>query len=406
MSLEDEVGADEGISQTPGGSRFNAVKHGLTAKTAVLPGESGEGLRAQIAEFKANLETRNTTEDRLAERAAVACWKLDRAERAETARLTRNIHTGPADAAVRAKKEALALGQRLFHDRLGPGEMYGCKTLIPRERTSWAGTPVDPDDPEMLILDLEHTLEGCRWLLRSWGELRAVIEAGMGWQPVEKLRAIRLMGRQPLHALCVREVAVVFLASHVIGQRRGDAFEDLRGELDEDRFERYRAQLSKRRLEEITPADADAARAVLLQIVDKATARLRVLESKHQETALYLEGLQTDILSFDESKSGEQVRRLQDNCHRLMLRSIAAIHTVRKKEAQGWGKTRQEREKKKEEAKGKRPYDPRMIIDEAREGSACGGVHGGPGRRPGVVRVGIREAARSGRFGLRNGNGR
>ena len=290
MSLEDESGADEGISQAPGGSRFNAVTHGLTAKTAVLPGESGEGLRAQIAEFKANLETRNTIEDRLAERAAVACWKLDRAERAETARLSSNIHAGPADAALRAKKAAAALGQRLFHDRLGPGEMYGCDKLLPKERTSWPGTAVDPEDPEMLILDLEHTLEGCRWLLRSWGELRAMIEAGMGWQPVEKLKAIRLLGRQPLHAVSVREVALVFLACHAIEPQHQYAFADLEGELGDTRFKRYRAQLKRRRLEEITPADADAGRAVLLQIIDKATARLRVLESKRQESAFVPRG--------------------------------------------------------------------------------------------------------------------
>ena len=39
---------------------------------------------------------------------------------------------------------------------------------------------------------------GCAWLLDRWGELRDLLEAGEAWQPPDRFRAIRLLGRQPL----------------------------------------------------------------------------------------------------------------------------------------------------------------------------------------------------------------
>ena len=52
------------------GSRYNAVTHGLTAKTPVLPNEDAEAYLAKIEAFKASLQTRNEHENELAARAA------------------------------------------------------------------------------------------------------------------------------------------------------------------------------------------------------------------------------------------------------------------------------------------------------------------------------------------------
>src|ERR1039458_5979701 len=73
-------------------SRLNAMKHGATRKL-VLPDEDIEAFKARIAGFKESLETRNPLEEELASRAGEASWRLDRANRAEIARLTRNIET-------------------------------------------------------------------------------------------------------------------------------------------------------------------------------------------------------------------------------------------------------------------------------------------------------------------------
>jgi hypothetical protein len=185
--------------------------------------------------------------------------------------------------------------------------------------------------------------------LSHWAELREPIELGLGWRPPQKLMAVRLMGAQPMSVLSEPEVTEVFLACHVLAPQYQYAFQELRCEIDEDRFKRCKAALGRQNLESITPADATAAQAVLLGLIDKATERLRMLEAKRRQVADILDGLQADILGYDETKGGEGIRRHQGACNRLLLRNVEAVHKNRRNEAEGWGRTRQEREQRKEE---------------------------------------------------------
>jgi hypothetical protein len=165
------------------GSRYNAVTHGLTAKTAVLPGEDPEAFQAKVDLFKSDMETRTPLEDELAEKAALASWQLERANHAEVARLNRDMLTKPAARALGVELEAVALGQRLFFDRRGPTELYPSRDYDNQQaRTSWDDVPDDPDHPARLIPQLEATLAGCRLLLKFWSELRGVLDMGLCWQ--------------------------------------------------------------------------------------------------------------------------------------------------------------------------------------------------------------------------------
>src|SRR5262249_2246769 len=83
-------------------------------------------------------------------------------------------------------------------------------------RVSFSGLGDDPDAPPRLLLHLEATAEGCRWLLDRWAELRALLDRGLSWQSPDKLRAIRLLGRQRLAAAASQVVAAIFQASHVL----------------------------------------------------------------------------------------------------------------------------------------------------------------------------------------------
>ncbi len=65
-------------------SRFNAVKHGLTAQTAVLPGEDPQLFQSVVEVYKVDLKTQNQVEDDLAESAALAKWQMDRAIAAQS----------------------------------------------------------------------------------------------------------------------------------------------------------------------------------------------------------------------------------------------------------------------------------------------------------------------------------
>jgi hypothetical protein len=130
------------------------------------------------------------------------------------------------------------------------------------------------------------------------------------------------------------------------------AFQELKCEDDEDHFERIKTVLNGRDLDELTPADGEEARAVLLGIIDKAIERLRMIEAKRQKVADLLARLQPNILGFDDSKGGEQLRRHMESENRVLIRNVEAIQRAHRHEAAGWGRTRQERQRRKQEREG------------------------------------------------------
>ena len=166
-----------------------------------------------------SLGTRNQYEEDLAECAAMAKWQLDRANSVEADRASARSRAQPDRRPLRcnAKDDVMNLGSRLFHDRRGPIELYASRDYSGGEpRTSSPDTPTDPEKPAGIVRRLESTTEGCRWLLDRWRELRELIDSPVGWLPPQKLKAIRLLGKQPLQAGTDDQVASVFLACHVI----------------------------------------------------------------------------------------------------------------------------------------------------------------------------------------------
>ncbi len=374
MALQSAFDANEGQSKSSFGARFNAVTHGLTAKTIVLPNEDFKAFRAKTQEFKDSLETRTPLEDDLAERAAEASWRLTRANLAEKARVVRTMVLDRKATARTEQIEALELIERLFSDRRGPAELYpaGNYNYNKAPRTSWPKAASDDDNPARLVILLESTLAGCQLLQARWKSLLDLVDSKQGWQSYEKFRATRLLGWQPLSAFSEREVTEMYLACHAIAPQHANAFQELRSEVEEEPFEHQMALLKKRNLEAITPANSKAARAVLRGIVEKAIERLRMLEAEHQNFAEFLDGLQDDILSVEETKPGAGVRRLQDACNRLLIRNVEAVQKCRRSDAAGWGKTRQERERRRAKSGGSssqdgivtNPADQRLVLDE------------------------------------------
>jgi hypothetical protein len=106
--------------RTPEGknrSKFNAVKHGMSAKTLVLPGEDDNVLQIRLESFMADLQPQNAVEQVLVEQAVHSSWLLDRASRAELARLSHLIESVPIEEADRQQEVVSALGSWLLSDR-------------------------------------------------------------------------------------------------------------------------------------------------------------------------------------------------------------------------------------------------------------------------------------------------
>ena len=62
------------------------------------------------------------------------------------------------------------LGKRLLGDRCGAAPLYG---IAPENFPSFSrhemARPCDPDDPVVLVRELESTGPGCRWLIARAG---------------------------------------------------------------------------------------------------------------------------------------------------------------------------------------------------------------------------------------------
>src|SRR5438477_9739721 len=154
--------------KTPEGksrSRFNALKHGRRALTLVLPGEDGEVFQGRLDAWTADLQPRNDLEHDLVVRAATITWQLERADRAEVARLTDLIRHAPEELALRQADQAAALGQRLFQDPCGPLPLYPHSLYDGPDapRISATGLDEDPTSPPRLILRLAATAAGFQW---------------------------------------------------------------------------------------------------------------------------------------------------------------------------------------------------------------------------------------------------
>ena len=161
--------------RTPEGrarSRFNAVKHGCRARLPILPGEDPQVYQDRLETWVDRFGPRDAVEHYLVERAVDVSWQLDRANRAEAARL---IAEFDREAARRAE-EVRELGAELFAILPGPiGREPVAIGAAERTLLSWPFEPEHSGHPARLVAALEATAVGCDWLRRQWAELHFLL---------------------------------------------------------------------------------------------------------------------------------------------------------------------------------------------------------------------------------------
>ena len=197
-------------------SKLNPVKHGMRAETLVLLDEDAQALEDRRLAWRIRLAPGDAVEERLVDDAVVYTWMQDRARRAQAGRINANITNHGVDQRLANEKDVDELGRRLFKDRMGPLVFYpsvSIDDLFDYSRdpsTSFAGNGKEDDDPDrpgVLVLSLQATLLGCEWMLGEWAKLKAIIDAGQSWLSSDKLKAVRLLGKQPFDAIDERDVA-------------------------------------------------------------------------------------------------------------------------------------------------------------------------------------------------------
>jgi hypothetical protein len=116
--------------KTEGGrriTRFNALKHGLTASIAMLPAENGAEYEAQRADFFEKYKPRNGVEVVQVERSFYLWWQLGRIGRAQSAQLCANAFTAEGEKKVREARETIELTHQL---------------LMPGREARWGGSEI------------------------------------------------------------------------------------------------------------------------------------------------------------------------------------------------------------------------------------------------------------------------
>ena len=317
-------------------SKLNAVKHGMRAETLVLLDEDPQALDDRRNAWRACLLPGDDVEQRLVEDAVVSTWQQDRARRAQIARLNRNILDYGVAQTQTNEEDVAELGRRLFTDRLGPLTFYptGCDyDELENERrasTSFADRRDDPDRPAPLVLRLESTLLGCEWLLGQWAELREILDRGQPWISSDKLKAVRLLGKQPFDAIDTADVALVFLASFVLKGDKGRWYWEILMEMNDPDTRRFRQHAADRQLDTLKPADPAQGREALMGIIERATERLMVKAEAHRQRAELHAALAADVLAFDDSPEGERLRRYELANGRALARSLELLQKHRR----------------------------------------------------------------------------
>jgi len=298
-------------------AKLNALKHGLRSQDAepVLPHEDPAELEAKIQDWIDDYAPANAIERELVVRAARLSWTLDRAERHEAALLSRNVRKAMLRNRAKRTEKVCDYARKLFY-------MAG-KRLLPGSGPEWA------DDPSAFVAHLEESVEGTRWLLDRWVEMRCLIISDENWTFLDQFRFVRLLGKQPLAAIDDPELNEIFLAWETIEEKWGTRFWHQMQEMtpyEDPAFSAWRVW------REIVPRPDghDAAVAVLRGVADREIARLEELlvdlEEIEGDDALE----RAEIASFSASDGAERLRRFQSARTRELLRTIELLAKIRK----------------------------------------------------------------------------
>ena len=179
-------------------SAMNAVKHGMCSKRIKMLREDSIAFENRHIKWIAQANVQDDREEFLTYLNVSQALDCDRILRANEQWIEDLVEESEAKEA----EEVYKLGKRLFFDRRGHIELYGIiRCFDGNKTTSPNDQPIEADDPAKLVEELEKSAEGCRWLREEWLELREPLEQGRYWLGYHRIKAVRLLGRQPINAV-------------------------------------------------------------------------------------------------------------------------------------------------------------------------------------------------------------
>jgi hypothetical protein len=163
--------------------------------------------------------------------------------------------------------------------------------------------------------------------------LREVLEDGLLWQSHDRLKAIRLLGRQPLDAVDDKRVIAIYLFCWAMEPGKPHGFDDLLPELTPKERPVYFERLNAREPLGAMPEGPEAARAELLALIAQEEERLEGVLAAHLERE---EAEAAAEQAFDATTYGERLRGYEASNDRLLVRIVEAL---RKRHQEAGGTT-------------------------------------------------------------------
>jgi hypothetical protein len=321
--------------------RLNAVKHGLTATTVVLPHEDAEAYQERREAWTRELDPPGELGLYLADRVVRISWQLDRADAHERARLAARVRSQPRDKARSAQRRVDGLMRKLFSSAggsdTGPEHRYDLRG----SRVGGTARRVGVDaDPAVLIDKLESSAEGCRRLLAEWQSCLQELEdwikddASPGWGLADRNRLLRLFGYRAEEAEAVaaldRRIALVMRVQKLAEDLAVTQIwaETAKNDDDDDPPE-----FEPRPVQTASDHGQDHARLKreFQLILEEQCARLESLLAGHEAEETPEEPADlAERAAFDDSAEGERLHRYQTHWSRTLLRTLDALARLRK----------------------------------------------------------------------------
>ena len=333
MASEKQVAANRRNSQkstgptTPEGllrSSMNAHKHGMQAKKQRIRRDDSYSFENRKMKWMSIFDPTNDVAEFLVYHNVCASFDLDQAVCANDERIEKLVETSDETEMDRA----LELGRRLFFDRCGPTALYGnLPDFRPKHesklKTSTSGKADDPDNPAKLVSELEKTAQGCIWMRENWRALRIKLEPDKFWLAPDRLKAVRLLGHQPVDAATDRTIAQVFVASHALHPTGKTAFDDLMSDLKESQLNRLRRDV-KAQWPELYDVDQKAnCREILIDLVDQNIERLNEHLEEFEQNADDEAARSMRELRCDDSPAGHRMRNFILKCRSGLHRGFS-----------------------------------------------------------------------------------
>ncbi len=215
--------------------------------------------------------------------------------------------------------------KRLFWDHRGPHAMYALSSVATGgPPSSWTGDVNDPNDPLVVLKWLEATAKGCLALLREWRKLLERIEEGLGWQAPDRLKAIRMLGRQPTDAAEDKRIVQIYVGAFAIKPNmKRKAYDDLKAEMATLDFKEFVNRVRDRWPLQVDASQMTKAREMLIDLVtrniERLEAKLEVFEARSEE----LNNRNAAMLALGKTADGQIYQRYEMACQRKLSRCLA-----------------------------------------------------------------------------------